>query len=122
MMTLAFLCVDEICCTISKMPCGMLPTVLDFGEFSNMRSSDTLFFRSMRWFGHQKWVGKAHGILHFLAAPEKIDGIAFDVDFFGKRYRGDLSSHIDWNVFFFGAYAYNELLLLARVAEWMRGD
>lgn len=36
----------------------------------------------------------------------------FEIDFFGLRYRGNLTELIDWFVYFFGAYEKQELFLL----------
>jgi FkbM family methyltransferase len=45
-------------------------------------------------------------------SPEYSAPLPFEVDFFGLRYPGDLSSYLDWNVYFFGAYEKPLLLLL----------
>jgi GalNAc-alpha-(1->4)-GalNAc-alpha-(1->3)-diNAcBac-PP-undecaprenol alpha-1,4-N-acetyl-D-galactosaminyltransferase len=51
-----------------------------------------------------------------LIPPEKLPSIGFACEFFGLRYHGELSNHIDWHVFLFGAYAWEELELLRSIA------
>ena len=41
-------------------------------------------------------------------------------DFFGLTYAGDLSELIDWQIFFFGAYAKSELAFLGHCAEILK--
>jgi FkbM family methyltransferase len=50
-------------------------------------------------------------------APAYDSSRHFSSNFFGLTYVGDLSEFIDWNIFFFGAYAKGELAFLARCAE-----
>jgi len=46
----------------------------------------------------------------------ELGDIPFECDFYGHRYAGELSRHIDWHVYFFGAYELSELQLLSRIA------
>ena len=41
----------------------------------------------------------------------------FEIDFFGLSYSGNLNNFIDWTVFYYGAYAVDELRLLAALAD-----
>lgn len=42
------------------------------------------------------------------------------MDFFGKRYRGDLAHYIDWLVFSYGAAPHSELSLLKQATTYLR--
>lgn len=44
----------------------------------------------------------------------------FEVDFFGRRYPGNLDHYIDWTVFAYGAYSHAELSLLDHLAKALR--
>lgn len=44
----------------------------------------------------------------------------FEIDFFGLRYSGDLSSYIDWRVYVFGSYEPAVLSFLAKAATAIR--
>lgn len=60
---------------------------------------------------------RARGFSRLLAAACPRDSGAtyeFEVDFYGLRYRGNLGSHIDREVYFFGAYEADELALVRR--------
>jgi FkbM family methyltransferase len=59
--------------------------------------------------------------LRAFAHPDRQESCPFDVDFFGRRYSGDLADFVDWTVFFYGSYSRLELLALAALAEDLRG-
>lgn len=42
------------------------------------------------------------------------------VDFFGRRYRGDLAQYIDWRVFCYGSASSAELSVLEKIASQIR--
>lgn len=73
----------------------------------------------LRWWGHRRWIrfGLRDRLLRLLVPPESMRGNMVTVDFFGWRYRGDLGSFVDWNVYFYGAYELGILQLLARAAD-----
>lgn len=75
-----------------------------------------------RAFGHQEWIPLSvrTKVLTQLYDPERLPAHAFEVDFFDLRYPGDLSSFLDWHVYFFGAYAKDELELLGRLLQHHR--
>lgn len=80
-----------------------------------------LRLRAMRWLGHQSWAPRGTDrVLRALHHPDSGRHFAFDVDFFGRRYRGDLAHYIDWLVFSYGAAPHSELSLLRTVAEYLR--
>ena len=80
-----------------------------------------LRMRLLRWLGRQTWIPKGqHRLLYWVMAPEKAPDYQFEVDFFGKRYRGNLADYIDWMVFAYGSYASSELALLKDAAGYLR--
>ena len=48
--------------------------------------------------------------------PENPASVPFEVEFYGLKYRGDLKSYVDWNVYFFGAYEKPLLHFLRKIA------
>ena len=77
--------------------------------------------RFMRWLGHQTWGPRGTDrFLRMLHHPDSGKHFFFDVDFFGKRYRGDLVHYIDWLVFSYGAAPYSELILLQAATGYVR--
>lgn len=60
-------------------------------------------------------VGLRHRILGAILGS-KLQPLEFEVDFFGKFYRGNLSRHIDWHVYFFGCYEHPELELIKEIS------
>jgi FkbM family methyltransferase len=75
----------------------------------------------LRWLGRQTWIARGRdGILRAGCNPELCEPYAFEVEFFGFRYRGDLAHYIDWQVFMYGSYAYSELSLLKEVCLRMK--
>jgi hypothetical protein len=77
--------------------------------------------RLLRWLGRQTWIYRGHDqLLRLLYNPDANKHFKFEVEFFGQRYCGDLGHFIDWNVFCYGSYAYNELLLLSDIARELK--
>lgn len=75
----------------------------------------------LRLIGHQRIINRGKvKLLHKLVRPSAKRGHRFTTDFFGFRYSGDVANWIDWNVYFTGAFARNELELLADVAHVIR--
>lgn len=67
----------------------------------------------LRWVGHRHWILRGRDrFIRIFCTPETSKPVQFEVPFFGLKYRGRLNSFIDWTVFFYGAWASNELLLL----------
>jgi len=74
-----------------------------------------------RFLGRQTWIPRGQDrLLRAVWNPRAERTFSFEVDFFGLRYRGNLSQLLDWNVFGYGAYALRELTLLAAIAEQLR--
>lgn len=66
---------------------------------------------------HAGLLKRARGFSRLVAAawPRETGATyEFEVDFYGLRYRGNLGSHIDREVYFFGAYEADELALVRR--------
>ena len=77
--------------------------------------------RLMRWLGHQEWAPRGTDrMLRAFHHPDSGKHFRFEVDFFGKRYRGDLAHYIDWLVFSYGAAPHCELTLLRAATEYVR--
>lgn len=77
--------------------------------------------RLLRWIGHQTWAPRGTDrLLRALHHPDSGQHFLFDVDFFGKRYRGDLAHYIDWLVFSYGAAPHCELSLLQHAAAFLQ--
>jgi FkbM family methyltransferase len=71
----------------------------------------------LRAFAHQRWIPKGRDfVLRRLAHPSTRPSTPFEVPFFGLKYRGNLNNFLDWSVFYYGAYARNELLLMRHIA------
>jgi FkbM family methyltransferase len=80
--------------------------------------------KALRWLGRQTWIPRGHdALLRMACNPDKCKPYSFNVDFFGRRYAGDLAaSFIDWSVFMYGSYSYNELSLLEEIAHEMKRE
>jgi FkbM family methyltransferase len=76
--------------------------------------------RALRALAHQRWLRGRDRILRLFAHPDRHPSCSFQTDFFGLNYSGNLANFIDWTVFFYGAYAVNELRLLADLAAALR--
>lgn len=72
----------------------------------------------LRWLGHRRFIrfGIRDRLIRLFAAPESMTGRQFETGFYGFRYRGELGSFVDWNVYFYGAYEQGILNLLAQAA------
>jgi len=79
-----------------------------------MTSTNTLALRLLQFLGHQDWIryGVRNRIIRSFCNPDIVGSYNFEVDFFGLKYRGNLSCYLDWVVYFYGAYEKYELLLL----------
>lgn len=78
---------------------------------------------ALRWLGRQHWI--PHGrdwMIRRFAHPDREADAPFEADFFGLRYPGNLGNFIDWSVYFYGAFAFEELFLLRDIAEHRRGS
>jgi FkbM family methyltransferase len=75
--------------------------------------------RLLRVFGHQEWIryGLRDRVLRYFCNPIDVASCPFEIDFFGFKYLGDLSSYIDWAVYFYGGYEKQELFLLRDLAR-----
>ncbi|MBC7769017.1 MAG: FkbM family methyltransferase [Phycisphaerales bacterium] len=70
---------------------------------------------------HTAFIGRRGRVFEVIAPHQRMDHTPFNVDFYGKRYAGDLSNWIDWHVYFMGAYAPAELAFMKRAAMVLRG-
>lgn len=78
----------------------------------------------LRWIGHQGWIkfGIRNRLLRLIIKPDEIKPYDFEIDFFGLKYRGNLDNYIDWNVYFFGAYEKQALMLLRDLIRKNKGE
>ena len=69
--------------------------------------------------GHRRWLpyGVRERLLRFFVDPDRMASTPFECDFAGLRYQGDLSSYIDWTVYFYGAYEPGLLAFLGDAAQ-----
>ena len=74
---------------------------------------------ALRALGHQNWLrfGIRDRAIRAFFNPDSIEPYEFESEFFGRRYRGNLSSYIDWTVYFYGALEPGVLKLLADLAS-----
>lgn len=73
-----------------------------------------MFIRKiLRFIGHLEWLrfGVRDRIIRFWR-PYALEQEKFNVPFFGGIYIGDFNSYLDWNVYYYGAYAKEELKLI----------
>ena len=73
--------------------------------------------RVLRMIGHLEWLRGRDRVLRALSHPDRQKPEPFEVDFFGLSYSGNMANFIDWTVFYYGAFAINELRLLAALAQ-----
>lgn len=79
--------------------------------------------RLLRFMGKQTWMPKGQDrLLRLIWPPDARIPLEFEVDFFGRRYPGNLDHFIDWTVFAYGAYSPAELDLLDRLAAALRQE
>ena len=82
---------------------------------SNPRHID----RILRWVGHQAWIPRRHLLVRRLWR-RAYSAVEVETEFYGFRYRAQLRDWIDWNVYFFGAYAPFELAFVWRASKALR--
>lgn len=73
----------------------------------------------LRLVARQRWIrfGGRDRVLRLFVPPSKAPTLEYEAPFYGRRYRGNLSSYMDWMVFFYGAYEREELFLLRDLAH-----
>jgi FkbM family methyltransferase len=79
---------------------------------------------ALRLLGHADWLpeGARYRLVSLFCDSEYSDSLPFEVDFFGFRYRGDLSCNVDWYVYFFGAHEKAALFFLRDLLHERRGE
>jgi FkbM family methyltransferase len=70
--------------------------------------------------GRQDWLRGRDRILRAFVHPDYQKPLAFETDFFGHSYTGNMTNFIDWTVFYYGAFNVHELRLLAKIARALR--
>ena len=75
--------------------------------------------RILRALGHQEHLrfGLRDRIIRFFHHPDTAKSEKFTVPFFGLTYPGNFETFLDWSVFYYGAYAREELRLILEVLE-----
>lgn len=76
----------------------------------------------LRFIGHRPWLRGRDRVLRAFSHPDRRKSYSFEVPFFGKKYSGNLTNFIDWNVFYYGSFASHELFLLAAIAKAVRAQ
>lgn len=74
----------------------------------------------LRFIGRMRWLRGRDRVLRAFSHPDNRTSFPFVVPFYGQSYSGDLANFIDWNVFYYGAFAPHELELLGTVADALR--
>jgi hypothetical protein len=74
----------------------------------------------LRLVGHQQWLRGRDRVLRAFSHPDHQKSHAFETDFFGHSYSGNLANFIDWNVFYYGAFQLHEIRLLGAIADALR--
>jgi len=74
----------------------------------------------LRFIGRHLHFRGQERLIRFFVHPDAEIDHPFEVDFFGFRYRGNLAVYADWNVYFYGAYAGYELLLILDILAAIR--
>jgi FkbM family methyltransferase len=80
----------------------------------------TLGQQALRMLARRRWLRGRDRVLRLFANPDTHPPCPFEADFFGTAYTGNLNNFIDWTVFYYGAFALNELRLLADLAAGLR--
>jgi len=83
----------------------------------DVRMEMSLKQRALRAIGRQDWLRGRDRVLRFFSNPDTHRSQPFETDFFGHPYSGNMANFIDWTVFYYGAFALNELRLLAALAD-----
>jgi FkbM family methyltransferase len=78
--------------------------------------------QALRFIGHQQWLRGRDRILRTFVHPDHQQSFAFETDFFGRTYSGNMTNFIDWTVFYYGAFNIQELRLLAELAGAFRAQ
>jgi FkbM family methyltransferase len=78
--------------------------------------------RVLQFIGHQHWLRGRDRILRAFSHPDHQKPQAFETDFFGRTYSGNMTNFIDWTVFYYGAFNIQELSLLAELADALRAQ
>ncbi len=71
----------------------------------------------LRFVGHQEWLRGRDRVLRAFSHPDRQKSHAFETDFFGQPYTGNMANFIDWSVFYYGAFALHEVRLLSALAD-----
>jgi FkbM family methyltransferase len=76
----------------------------------------------LRIFGHAEWIrlGVRSRIISFFHNPNKPINKNFIVSFYGHKYAGCFDTYIDWSVFYYGAYARQELRLIEHLLRQIK--
>lgn len=78
----------------------------------------------LRKFGHLEFLrfGVRDRIIRLFHNPDEATAAKFLVKFYGLKYPGDFDCFIDWSVFYYGAYAKNELTMLGQLIKASHGE
>lgn len=79
--------------------------------------------RLLRKLGHMYFLrfGLRDRILRFFHHPDLASAETFVLDFFGFKYPGTFECFLDWSVFYYGAYAKDELRVLEKLIKASKG-
>ena len=77
-------------------------------------------YRLLRWVGGIRWLRGRDRILRAFSHPDRQPSLPFAIESMGVPYTGNLNNFVDWTVFFYGAHARHELMLLAALAKGLK--
>ena len=78
-----------------------------------------MLFKLLKFIARLNFInsGIRYRLAYKLANPQTLSSHPFEEDFFGLKYKGNLNSHIDWNVYFWGSYEGGILKFLKHLTE-----
>jgi FkbM family methyltransferase len=74
-------------------------------------------YNMLRLWGHLSWIrfGIRDRVIRALHNPDTCSSKNFVINFFGKKYKGDFATFIDWSTYYYGAYCKEELMFMRDV-------
>jgi FkbM family methyltransferase len=87
-----------------------------------METQTSLLHKALRAIGHHSTLRGTDRLLRAFAHPDRQKPCRFETGFFGLDYTGDLANFVDWWVYFYGAFALNELQIMAALADALRAQ
>jgi FkbM family methyltransferase len=76
-------------------------------------------YKSLKILARQNWLKRIirEKIVRLFVNPDLCPNYNFEENIYGVKYKGNIRTYLDWNIFFFGAYEKQELELLYSIAQ-----